>query len=296
MVLETLFSVQETSSRVEQAATLPIAVEMADDAVVSLRREEDKLTLAVRRMIEPSRVGLAEGSEVPRLRIHDDEAPERLLAENFISAVSFLSDVPLYLAGRKGEQRCVPEDQKDQDLIARLGADQLFVETGIRYTSRTFPAQADADSVQVLLDRIAGVRLYANASKLTLDVARFRELWRVLESAFGKINNELVELLVKYGPAQEMAFTIGEIKDLFVLRGRASHAQSKAGVHEVMLVEHECARRVGRLQNLVERVLFTKSTWGTPTGDVEELAPLQQYIGPGGDHLVLVKDALRGGE
>jgi hypothetical protein len=55
-----------------------------------------------------------------------------------------------------------------------------------------------------------------------------------------------------------------------VLRGRASHAESKAGYDELVAVERECGRKVARLKNLVERVLLTKKNWGYPTVAVDE--------------------------
>ncbi len=130
------------------------------------------------------------------------------------------------------------------------------------------------------------MRLYSDAVKLPLEVAQFRELWRVLESAFARSDDELVKLLTSYPPAQQLAFDDAELQDLLVLRGRASHAQSKAGVLELIAVERDCGKRLGRLKSLVERVILTKEHWGYPTVGVEELAPLQAYVGPHGEPVI----------
>jgi hypothetical protein len=115
--------------------------------------------------------------------------------------------------------------------------------------------------------------------KLSLDVARFRELRR-LESAFQRTDRRLIELLSEYEPAQAIGFTSDELKELLMLRGRASHAQSKAGCREPSVVERECERRVPRRENLVERVLLTKQDWGSPSTAVEELAHVQANVQP----------------
>ena len=206
--------------------------------------------------------------------------------DDFISAVTFLTDVGLSLSRPIHEDRFIPDTEDEQRLLDSLGTDEPCHETGITVLSRTFSAEVDGDGVSALLKRSAGVRLYADAVKLTLDVAQFRELWRVLESAFARSDEALIQLLASYPPVQQLGFDDGELRDLLILRGRASHAQSKAGVHELMAVERECGRCLTRLKNLVERVILTKKSWGYPTTGVEELAPLQQYVGPRGEQVV----------
>jgi hypothetical protein len=110
--------------------------------------------------------------------------------------------------------------------------------------------------------------------------ARFRELWRVLESAFTRSDDELVALLADYAPTQAMGFTRDELRQLLVLRGRASHAASKAGLTELVAVERECSQRLPCLKNLAERVILTKRSWGFPTTYVDELMPLAGYVQP----------------
>jgi hypothetical protein len=82
-----------------------------------------------------------------------------------------------------------------------------------------------------------------------------------------------------YPAATRLKFDRDELERLRVLRGRASHAQSraKAGKQELVDVERDCARAIPRLKTLVERVILTKKSWGYPTIDVEELTPVQAY-------------------
>jgi hypothetical protein len=98
-----------------------------------------------------------------------------------------------------------------------------------------------------------------------------------------------VSYLADYAPAQELGFDEAELEQLFSLRGRASHAQSKKGIEELAAVEQECGRKLQRLKNLVERVLLTKKTWGSPTTTVEELTRLESYIGKDGKSVRLFR-------
>jgi hypothetical protein len=75
-----------------------------------------------------------------------------------------------------------------------------------------------------------------------------------------------------------MEFDRDELRELHTLRGRASHAESRSGVHELEHVERECGARLARLSCLAERVILTKRSWGYPTTAVEELSPLLAYV------------------
>jgi hypothetical protein len=65
-------------------------------------------------------------------------------------------------------------------------------------------SKATDNTITDLLPRRVGLRLYANAMKADLAVAQFRELWRILEAAFGKRDDELVARLANYEPAREL--------------------------------------------------------------------------------------------
>jgi hypothetical protein len=93
--------------------------------------------------------------------------------------------------------------------------------------------------------------------------ARFREMWRVLEAAFQPRDSESIGRLAEYGPATEMGFDRGELREVHTLRGRASRAELRSGVRELEHVERECGARIARLGCLAERVILTKRSWGT---------------------------------
>lgn len=62
-----------------------------------------------------------------------------------------------------------------------------------------------------------------------------------------------------------MGFDLDELTELLVLCGRASHAQSRSGLDEIVTVEQSCRDRSLRLYHLVERVIVNKSTWAQPS-------------------------------
>lgn len=198
-----------------------------------------------------------------------------------VDALALLYDAPMQLASLGGE--LVPDTEQDERLLARLGTSReynpilLFVDLGGALRVPDLGA-----AIEVLLSRRAGLDLYHEAMRLERPVSRFRELWRVLESAFGSKDAKLVELLADYEPAKQMGFTRRELRDLHTLRGRASHAASGAGLPQLHKVNMEVRASVGRLHSLARHVLLTKKTWGKPTTTVERVARAG-WIGPPAD-------------
>jgi hypothetical protein len=202
---------------------------------------------------------------------------------DFTSAISFLTTEPVSLGRVIGGDRFLPENEEDVTLLEQLGTDAAFQGISLTFSTRTFAARITAQNIEAVLPRRTGMRIYADALRTSFDVAQFRELWRVLESAFGATSNALMELLESYPPAQHMGFDRSELRQLLVLRGRASHAQSKTGIRELTLVERACSTHLPRLRCLAQRVILTKADWGRPSRDVDELSPLRAYIGTTGE-------------
>jgi hypothetical protein len=272
---------------------LPLKVELLADCVwATLEQGGGGMRMIVDRRVDRNALekfreqpdGARE--ELPGLRIRDDDNREHVLAADLLSGISFLTDVPLMLSRlRPLEDRFVAEDEGDHEALAAFGTEDVYRETGGTIVSRTFGGvEVTAERLADLLAQRAGLRIYADALKLGTDVARFRELWRALESAFNEQDNKLIALLAEYQPAQEMSFTRKELRHLKILRDKASHAASKAGVKQLIAVERDCSQEVTRLKNLVERVILTKRSWGKPTKHVDVTLPLSGYVGPAKSH------------
>jgi hypothetical protein len=98
------------------------------------------------------------------------------------------------------------------------------------------------------------LQIYAEALQLRTPQARYRDFWRVLESAFGAKGRPLLELLAQFQPLQQIDVTLAEFQELHVYRGRASHAESRKGVAELRRVRGFTMEREGRLKCFAERV------------------------------------------
>lgn len=93
-----------------------------------------------------------------------------------------------------------------------------------------------SQNLLALSERPSGIRLYADALKMGTSTGKLRELWKVFEAAFGQNDDALVGSLSRCEAATEMEFTRDELQDLLVLRGRASHAYSRADLDEIIEV------------------------------------------------------------
>ena len=292
MLLHTVYTVVTPANKVT-SLVLPLTITLDVDVKASLVEQEGGIQLHIDRKIDHTRLELVEvsgrykklpdGTEepVPTLQLVNDEAPEHILSQDFMGALTFLTDVPITLSSPPHKDRFVPETDEDRELLERLGTDQPYSTISALVSMRSFNVNGATDkTITDLMSRRVGLRLYADAMKANLAVAQFRELWRVLEAAFGKTDDELVTLLANYEPAKMLRFDEAEIKQLLVLRGRASHAQSSAGIKELVYADRECSNQLPRLKNLCERVILTKKSWGYPTLGTDELLPLAGFIGP----------------
>jgi hypothetical protein len=163
--------------------------------------------------------------------------------------------------------------------LVALGADQPLRLLKARLSIQTaIFSTLTSETLAHLLEREVGLALYNDALSLSQPVARFREFWRVLEAAFGEDGDKLVALLSAFPPAQELGYTATELKDLLVLRGRASHAQSSAGLVEYERVNNLVSDKVERIRCLAAQVLLTKKTWGLRGLEVERLGRLRSTV------------------
>jgi len=132
--------------------------------------------------------------------------------------LTFLTDVPLKVNRPFPPAEIVPESDEDRAALDAFGTTHLYLEGGVQPTIRTFNPIVDPDAVRALMPKAAGLRLYADAVAPSADVARYRELWRVLESAFRLQDDDLVEALAGY-PRR--------LREFLVLRGQASHGGAR---------------------------------------------------------------------
>jgi len=197
-------------------------------------------------------------------------------ARDMVNVVVFIANNPLEIDLLINGCKIVPEGPNDEATIARLGTDLISFRHYGRPFMRSFRPEDVATSlgITMMLRRSVGLRLFADAMALRRDVARFRELWRVLESAFGLSDDKLVRRLAEFMPLAGLNFSKKDLKRLKVLRDRASHAYSRTNEQELRRIEADVDELILPLTSIVERVLLTKKTWGRKDIEVEQLAPL----------------------
>lgn len=275
----------------EPEIQLPIAFQLDETERIELREHDgEALLLAIERSVDPLELKIEKKSGLfepladgGRRELASVRVPEggNIRAIDVTSALTFLTDVTLLvnLAGRE----LVPEADEDFATLDALGTKRVHIDSTLLLNTRTFNPKVEAEAVKALIPKTAGLRLYADAVALPNDVAKFRELWRCLESAFAMKGASLVRALRDYGPANDLGFDEEELRELHVLRGQVSHAESKAGLKELLRAGDQASRRVARLKCLVERVILTKRHWGHRDNEVEELTPAVGWINREGD-------------
>ncbi len=200
-----------------------------------------------------------------------------------VERLSFLTDTPIRHSRILHLDELVPENQEDETYLDSFGTRDIHHETSITMSIRTFTwSDLREDFFDKLGEKDAGLALYAQALLEQEPVGQFRDLWKVLESGFGVQNEELIGCLSKYEPTQQLGFSEPELKSLLVLRGRASHASSRAGIEDIKIVNREVTEKMPRLKCLVEQLLLTKKSWGFKTQATDRLARVASYISADG--------------
>lgn len=259
------------------------------------KEENDEYTTAsVECEVDPGGLELRKGREPlgggePDVGIYVPESSAlSRYVRRVVNAISFVVDTPIRHAHKLGDDVLIPESSEDESLLEDFQTSRVFRSTSGQVRVRTFSASEITGEVfETLLGRDLGLSLYRHALLSKDPVASFREYWKLLESAFRKHNDDLVDLLSDYQPAQQLDFTEDELSYLQILRGRASHAESSAGINEHRNVIDETSRKLPRLKCLAEQVLLTKQTWGAPTTEAKRLADVNAYIDPEGNPVLI---------
>ena len=289
MILRSTYVLTPYSAAAEME--LPLEINLDDGSRARIGEVDGKLQLVREFPIEQTQLGVEEASgwsqklpdgsyePLPRLKLLSRFGDSRRSVDDLVDGLSFLIDRPLNIRS-DDRGKLVPENHADTELLEEVGSDEPYSATGLQVSTRTVSLEVSTENIKALVGgpRV-GIRLYADALRLSLPTSRYREFWKVLESAFGEKNKPLVRRLAKYKPAQDMGFDESELEHLRQLRGRASHAETTIPDMELDRVERECSEGLPRLQCLAERVILTKKTWRARSGGVSEGAPpLVSYV------------------
>lgn len=281
-------------SRPEIPLPLEIALPGGGRAALTQRERAGDYLLTIEQTVEPAGLELVRNTrsyqmtdsgeqvEIPQVRVAPEAVTGEYDAEDVFDALSLLTDAPFSRYSPFDERdELVPESPADIELLdSTFGTREVYQPLSGAIRTRTFHEPVTPDLVAALLPKRAGLNLYAEALHLATPQARYRDFWRILESAFATTDRPLLDLLARFPPLTELGVTFEELKELHAYRGRASHARSRSGVTELRHVRAFTTEREGRLRCLVERVLMTKKDWGTRSLAVAELAGLRAWVGP----------------
>ena len=278
---------------------LPFAVDL-DDVQLNIQPivdNDERATAILERAVNPHGLELREGPEsldgsAPEYRLYVPESANLgQYLGRVINLISFLVDTPIRYSHKLQEDVLIPESSEDESRLSEFPTRRVFHSIFARSSIRTFStSQFEEVTYESLLQKELGLALYQHALLSQEPLASYREYWKLLESAFGVQDNKLVELLSRYDPAQEIGFTEDELSELLILRGRASHAQSNAGIAEHDYVVSETSKKLPRLKCLVEQVVLTKRTWGVPATAIDRLAEVNAYIDSEGTTVFIKRD------
>jgi len=277
------YRVSTSSGRTIGARDLPddVALSPAVSASVSHTPDNKGLAVETHRRVDRGRMELVHhetlsGATTQSIRLTGDEPAETVLVQALVGAIAFLTDIPLTLGTAFHLSRFDAEDGEDEAVLREFGTTDVFTGTAAQAVRRAFLDEPlTGERLEWLLHRPLGVRLYADAIRANSVAGEFRDLWGVLESAFGHTGPAVVSELAAYGPATALGFDATSLDALLALSERASGAASSGGLDEVLRVERECRARRSGLKLLVERVILTKRDWGSGDGGVETAAPFR---------------------
>jgi hypothetical protein len=216
-------------------------------------------------------------------------APEaNLLAEGATAirgAISFATGVMLPLSVTLGDvyrNEVIAETAEDASRLDAMGTRRATWPADPFLGIEVFgEAEIDSSFIAELARRgIAGV--YADALGSMSESTRYLALWRTLEFSFQAEKKELTDLILAFPRVTEMEFDRVELVKLASIRGRLSHARTRAGLAELHRADTLAHSYLGRLWSLVDWVVLSKRS-ADQSGDSDELAALEAFIDRNGN-------------
>lgn len=206
----------------------------------------------------------------------------------FVHLLSFITDTPIRHSSRIAEHCLVPDSVDDVARLDALGTRRIHHSLRLSMIARSTDLSINDQSLMKYLGtKEAGLALYSQALLVQEPIATYREFWKILESAFGEKDDSLIRLVALFPPATKLGFEHGELKALLVLRGRASHANSRSGIKELRSVSQLVSAALPRLKCLVEQVILTKKTWGVSSTETEREMKVDSYVRPDGQRVFI---------
>jgi hypothetical protein len=266
-------------------------------SIISYNSERSTADVRVSVKVNPDKLSIAQVKEALDGSPLEDEinVPEESVASTLVNSacriLAFVFHSQIHLTKSPGRDSLVPESDYDENVLNTLGSRQVALDIDMTVdVERSIVFRTlDRNILDKLIDRESGLALYLDAIVTQSPISKYRELWKVLESAFVAKGHKLTSLLSQYLPVSQIGFNRAELEEMLILRGRASHAESRSKLNEYNKIARETQDKVRRLKSLAEQLLITKKIWGSENLDSDQIADLTAFINKNGVLIILNK-------
>ena len=180
-------------------------------------------------------------------------------------ALTFLFDSRINMSIKVSEATLEPESKEEVENLKSFGTKIIRHRGVVTIEAGMVSKEFDTSAILHLLPKKLGLNIYSQALSSSDPLIQFRELWRVLESAFTLRDRDLCLALSRFSPVKEIPLKFEDLNKLKVIRGRASHAYSRKGAAEAEAIRIECEENLTSLKDLVSIVIDQKDPWGSPS-------------------------------
>lgn len=177
----------------------------------------------------------------------------------------------------------IPETDADRDWLRSTSGIRI---PGALIQSVTSPPEFSGELAQGMLDRLAGLELFAEAMAHPRDSAKFRDFVRMFELAFGIWKMKpLRQALTAFLEPSPFGYTDSEIAKWL---DHTRHGLAHANVRGEILLEEDVVPVIARVHDAAIDVLTNKAEWGTNSKARRQLwQPVSGTRSPSGDVFIV---------
>jgi hypothetical protein len=228
--------------------------------------------------IKKSRVMLQASIELPKMPLKTKDGiicvpeQERKKTEHVIEMVSnFISIIEKCSRSISSPSPClafIPSNEKELEWLD----DSSGIFSNRNSISGAYSEIEFGETIlAVLLDRMDGAALMAEALASSHSGNKYREFIRLFECAFQQSSTQVERKLSQFLAGSELGYTREEIKIWLSYRHGAMHADGKK-TNEIVL-ESDVKAYIPRMQQAAYDVLFNKKTWGNSSRERADNLP-----------------------
>ncbi len=243
--------------------TRGLRIEACEVGVLFTKKGEDGLTLVVTAITDlkyrPKKTGAGKIVIPEKSRLRAEEA-----IEHYANLISVSRHTRRTLSSPHPAVVLIPED--DADALFLTESSGFLEKVGNRgVPGATYELDIDVH-IDLLVDRLDGVALVAEALCHSHATGCFHEAVRLFERAFGVSGRQLIQPLSNFLSTSNRGYTNEEIESWIDMRDGVTHADQRNEI----LFEADVAWIVERVLQASYDILLNKVTWRNPSTDRRE--------------------------